>query len=287
MRDDAGWQNGALPRSGFFAESTSDGRGYHRAAESAGLGSHRDNWLIRRFIALESLDDAQREYERVWQNYRTATEPFVLESLDWSGGSPRAGQAESEKLKLKRELHRPDGFSMAAMRFAMDYSQFLIRNNDPARAKELLLEVVLKLDMDRSPSVFAPGRPLRFDEGRDWRVVRDPYGTGRFVQQVGLSRGDFLRRTLGLFRTLQAEPELIAAIDAKIKAGDNRLRRVLARIRLIQAQPEPALTLELAYLDNSKLDEASITVRKATLFDEANKSREAITAAERDRKSVV
>ena len=295
-REDAGWQNGALPSDGFYVEQPAENAGvgrYHFGGSSE-IGSHRDNWLIRRFIALDAPDDARREYERVWLNHRTDTEPFVFEFPQWADGIPRdLDQPDAqgnekvtpdiEQVKLVRELHRPAGFSMQALRFAMDYAQFLVQQERPARAKELLLEVVLKLDMDRSPVTFVSGQPLKFDEARDVRVQRSTSygGWGGSSNHIGLSRGDFLRRTLGLFKTIPAEPELIAAITSKIDAGENRLRRVLARVHLIQAQPEQSLAMELEYLAKSKLDDASIAFRKATLFDAAKQAKAAIAAAER------
>ena len=81
-KDEQGWEQGLLPRGQYFVEPPmSEGRGsYATAPFTTGPGSHRDNWLLRRFLALEAWDDARREFARVWQLHREATQPYVVQT---------------------------------------------------------------------------------------------------------------------------------------------------------------------------------------------------------------
>jgi len=81
-----------------------------------GPGSHRDNWLIRRFIAMDQMEDAAREFERL------------------------------------RVIHQPPHgrpFSPSALLFTLDYAFFLLRTDDDEKAYAELCAPVLVMDMDR------------------------------------------------------------------------------------------------------------------------------------------
>lgn len=65
-----------------------------------GPGSHRDNLLIRRFIALDALDEAQQEFERIH---------------------------ELHKQRLAQRV-APQGYDGRALQFVIDYAYFLKRS---------------------------------------------------------------------------------------------------------------------------------------------------------------
>ena len=48
---------------------------------SLGCGSHSDNWLIRRFVALDAAGDAAKELQRIWQIHR-AQHAALLDRLE-------------------------------------------------------------------------------------------------------------------------------------------------------------------------------------------------------------
>jgi hypothetical protein len=80
-------------------------------------GSHRDNWLIRRFIALEAWPEAEAEFERMWRVHAT---------------------------------RRPnESYFALALQFTLDYAFFLKKRNKPDRAVAVLEEQMLRLDLDR------------------------------------------------------------------------------------------------------------------------------------------
>ncbi|MCD4780011.1 MAG: HEAT repeat domain-containing protein [Candidatus Omnitrophica bacterium] len=85
---------------------------------SYGPGSHRDNWFIRRFIALEAWADAKKEFKRIW------------------------------------ELHRKQKpFSGFGLEFAIDYAHFLEKQNSLGQSLEVLFEVIRSIDMDHNPNL--------------------------------------------------------------------------------------------------------------------------------------
>lgn len=94
-----------------------------------GPGSHRDNWLIRRFIALQAWDDAAREFERVWD--------------------------------IHRHLASGAQFKGLGLRFAIDYTYFLKRRGHTQNALGVLLEPLSRLDLEEPESVFGRGLPGR------------------------------------------------------------------------------------------------------------------------------
>lgn len=89
-----------------------------------GCGSHRDNWLIRRLLALEAYDDAGGEFERIWAIHRE-----------------RAGKGQFDALGLE---------------FAIDYAFFLKKRNQLDNALAVLQEPLLRIDMDRNPGLGVP-----------------------------------------------------------------------------------------------------------------------------------
>jgi HEAT repeat protein len=87
-----------------------------------GPGSHRDNWLIRRFLALDALPDAGREFARIWRLHQPSEQPF---------------------------------FSRMGLRFALDYAFFLLQTDHEEEALEVLLAPLLVLNMDRARGAYS------------------------------------------------------------------------------------------------------------------------------------
>ena len=85
---------------------------------SYGPGSHRDNWFIRRFIALEAWADAEKEFKRIWELHR--------------------------KQKL---------FSGLGLEFAIDYAYFLEKQNSIDQSLDVLIKVIRSIDMDHNPNL--------------------------------------------------------------------------------------------------------------------------------------
>ena len=151
-----GWEQGLLPRTEYFVEPPADANqwGGHAGAMpfTVGPGSHRDNWLLRRFIALETWDEARREFARVWQLHREATKPFFVRVPTYD----RQGQQKG----LERRVVWPTGFNGGGLQFVLDYSYFLQRQNDAEQARAVLIEAAMLIDMDRNPNHRPWGDPI-------------------------------------------------------------------------------------------------------------------------------
>jgi HEAT repeat protein/tetratricopeptide (TPR) repeat protein len=83
-----------------------------------GPGSHRDNWLIRRFIALNAWEDVGQEYQRVWQLHQDRSHGGQLNAL--------------------------------GLQFALDYSSFLALREEPRKAQSILADTILRMDYERN-----------------------------------------------------------------------------------------------------------------------------------------
>ena len=137
-----GWEQGLVPHDYYPVEPPQPGQsdaeelrfaigpGGRGDAEAMpftlGCGSHRDNWLIRRFIALQAWQDAEREFSRIWE--------------------------------VQRQNAGAEQYSGLGLEFTIDYAFFLKRQGHPEEALETLSEPMLRLDMDRNPNARAPGR---------------------------------------------------------------------------------------------------------------------------------
>lgn len=84
---------------------------------TVGPGSYRDNWLIRRLMGLGALEEAEREYARIWS------------------------------LHKKRRQSQFDGLGL---QFVIDYSKFLSERGKGELADSVLLEALSTLNLDRS-----------------------------------------------------------------------------------------------------------------------------------------
>ena len=127
--EDLGWDEGGMPRDYYPVEPPSL-KGGHRlpwfSKEGArpftmGPGSLRDNWLIRRFAALDAWDECGKEYERMWEVHLR-----------------RAGEEQFDGLGLQ---------------FSVDYACFLRAHGDPALAEEVLALPLLRIDFDENPNM--------------------------------------------------------------------------------------------------------------------------------------
>ena len=131
-----GWAEGVIPRDYYpvepvpmQAEQFSPSYGSSILAPfSVGPGSHRDNWLIRRFIALDAWEDAAREFSRIHA--------------------------------LHREYAGDGQYSSAGLQFAIDYAFFLDKQKQPAQALDLLRDVLVRIDMDRVPALRPTTRAM-------------------------------------------------------------------------------------------------------------------------------
>lgn len=105
---------------GYFVEPPAVGPpgsnpGYAAAPFAAGPGSHRDNWLIRRFIALGAVNEAAGEFARVWEIHRSNARPYLLDVVvRWT-----------DKPVHERKVVQPYGFDGRGLQFALHYSFFL------------------------------------------------------------------------------------------------------------------------------------------------------------------
>lgn len=266
-KDEQGWEQGLLPRGQYFVEPPpSEGRIWNMATPfMVGPGSHRDNWLLRRFIALEAWDDARREFARVWQLHREATQPCVIQMPIYK----RTGKVGG----FEKRLVRPTGFSGGALQFALDYGFFLQKRNDADQARAVLIEAMTLIDMDRNPNDRQWGEAIPKDAPVNVpeRSIHDSLNGGG----SGVPRSEFIRLAFGAIKTAGQDEGLVNTLTARIEAGENRLRRVLAQVRLLQGHPDAALRLELDYIVAAKFDALSTAYRRAIVLDSAQKVKEA------------
>ena len=272
-----GGEPGRLPRDEYFVEPLGSGdieggsfwgrRDFPVRYFSMGPGSHRDNWLIRRFIALEAWDDARREFDRVWQLHQAAIQPHVVRLMTYDDQGRQNG--------IRKHIVQPTGFNGQGLRFALDFAFFLQRRNDPDTARHVLLEALLRIDMDRNPNQMNYGQPVPESEGRGL-PERSAQGWGFDLGSAGLSRSEFIRLSYGAIKTYGQEAELVKQLTNRVEAGENRLRRVLAQVRWQQGQADAARQLELDYIAVARFDAVSTAFRRATVFDANLKPQDAV-----------
>ncbi len=292
-----------LPREDYFVEVVQPGGdvsydpGQIFSPFTLGPGSHRDNRLIRRFIAFEAWDDAGREFARVWELHREASRPFVRAVpvlIEQDVAAIRASPADAlhaenvnplgpHRFRLEKRLFRPSGFNGQGLQFALDYAFFLQRRNEPAVARSVLLEPLLAIDMDRDPNSHSEGEKIPADQplpAPERPATGGRFGS-RFGQASGISRKEFIRLVYGDFHTRGQTAELVQALNDRIEAKENRARRTLARIRGHQGLPNEALALELAFIAAGNFDPLTTAFRKGLALDEARKIPEATAEFER------
>lgn len=216
---DQGWDQGLVPRGEYFVDTSA--RNPHTAGGlflpfTIGPGSHRDNWLIRRFIAMDAWAEARREFERVWQLHSEATQPYVIRRQNYDDRFQPRGE--------NRYIVTPDGYGL---RFTLDFAYFLQRQDDSAAAEDVLMTVLLKIDMDRNPRHVSYGAPVAETAGSNLpeRTIH------REFCRASVSRQEFIRLAFDAFRMHGHEAAAVQRLTDEIAAGENRLRRVLAQIR--------------------------------------------------------
>ena len=240
---------------------------------SYGPGSHRDNWLLRRLIALDLTDDAAREFARLWEVHRANTRPYLLASPGDAGKSQPSGKATL--------VVRPPGFNSYGLQFALDYAFFLKRADRASDALAVLLEPLRLMDMDLNPNrthqqPLSDREPQNFPIRNATAAYAFAFGPGR----VGVARKEFIRLAFGEFKSAGQELALLEDLQQQLDRGENRARRVLAQVKLHQGQTAEALALELAYIKHGAFDELSAAYRRGQVFDSSGKPAEAITAFE-------
>ncbi len=226
-----------------------------------GPGSHRDNWLIRRFIALQAWQDAAREFERIWEIHRHDTQPYVVTVNLYE---------EGQVVGHEKRLVRPHGFTGRGLEFAIDYAYFLKRQGRMDKALAVLAEPLLLINMDKNPNAFQKGEVIPSDSPVAYPERTSPVAGRRswgWVGSRGISRKEFIRLAYGEFKEAGKENELVATLMNAIEAGDKRLRRVLARMCLHEGQTDTALRLELAYIEAAGFDALTSAYRRGLLYE--------------------
>ncbi|MCX6873985.1 MAG: HEAT repeat domain-containing protein [Verrucomicrobia bacterium] len=240
---------------------------------SYGPGSHRDNWLLRRLIALDLTDDAAAEFARIRDRHRANTRPYLIEVPQDDDKQQPAGKVP--------QLVRPPGFNSYGLQFALDHAFFLKRTGRSDAALAALLEPLRVMDMDLNPNLTHP-QGLPAGAAPDYPLRNAPldhafaFGPGR----VGVARKEFIRLAYGEFKSAGRDVDLIDELQHQIDRGENRAYRVLAQVRLHQGQAAAALALELAFIQHGTFDELSAAYRRGQVFDSNGQPAEAITAFE-------
>ena len=240
---------------------------------SYGPGSHRDNWLLRRLIALDLTEDAAREFARLWEVHRANTQPYLVLA-------PRYDE-KAQKVGEEKKLVRPHGFNSYGLQFALDYAFFLKRAGQTNNALALLLEPLRVMDMNRNPNL-TPQEPM--PASMPALPVRNAPAFNHFgfgPGTVGVSRKEFIRLTHGEFKSAGREPALVAELQQQIDAGQNRARRVLAQVRLHQGQRDAALALELDFIQHADFDALTVACRRGLAYEEFQQTAEAVAEFEK------
>jgi tetratricopeptide (TPR) repeat protein len=235
-----GWAKGLTPPDYYFVEPPPDppaqrffaGSWLYQPSEpfSRGPGSQRDNWLLRRFLALDAWDDAAAEFARLWEIHRRNSQPYVA--------SFHEATAKPDEFVLRDRVVTPHGFDGQGLLFALDYAYFCKRRQEIDKALAVLREPLLQIDLDRDPNRPEVGEPLPPDKPPPH--PRRPLPTHRWSSRSPVDLGifpgvlphDFIRLTYGEFKQAKKEEPLVRALEKEIAGGRNSLRRVLARIRL-------------------------------------------------------
>lgn len=274
-----GWKDGVMPQD-YYPVEISKTRNFGPqllAPFSFGPGSHRDNWLIRRFIGLGAMEDAAKEFKRIWGIYRQSIKPHVISQKIHN---------ENGKLTEQLFLVKPTGYNGRGLQFAVDYAYFLKRNKSVEKALDLLLDPLLKINMDKNPNLSSRRKmkPVTKEEAAKYPIIKQSQNLSpvfannrvfNFGTSSGISRKEFIRLTYGTFKDAVKEKELVKALHKNIDDGNNKSRRVLACIRLNQNQPEEALKLELDYIKSGKFDSLSATYRRGLIYEKLQKLKEA------------
>ena len=241
---------------------------------TVGPGSHRDNWLVRRFIALEAWDDAARELERIWQIHRQFARPYRFETLVFN--------PETKTSELAILQTQPNGFDGLGLQFAVDYAYFLKRRGQSDVALAVLREPFDIMEVGGAPPAATPttNSDLPLLWRRDFGFFRFGMNSARTAPVARLSPAEFARLAWGEWKDAGRGDELIASLNAQIAGGDNRARRVLALVERHRGQLDSARDLELAWIDNGEFSPFASALQRGIIEAEFGKTREAARAYE-------
>jgi tetratricopeptide (TPR) repeat protein len=236
---------------------------------SFGPGSHRDNRLIRRFIALDAWEDAAREFARIWEIHRRRAQPYIVS----------ASGMNAPTVERQDYLITPAGYDSRSLQFAIDYAYFLKRRNHSDAALDVLLEMLLCMDMDRDPNMNSV-KPISNEDAKPY--PRGDTYTSAYYREIsaGISRKEFIRLAYMEFKTAGKENDLVEKLQAHIKE-ENASRRVLARIFFHQNKKIEAMALELDYIEKSNFPERTATYRRGCIYEEMQKYDRAIEEYEK------
>jgi hypothetical protein len=260
-------EEGDMP-SVYLTEPPEDAKTHYPLTQTfpvfaAGPGSHRDNRLIRRFIALDAFADVEQEFERLWQLYLAGHifPSWEVSSRDDNRFIPTTRYTRSKRaFDTLSEDEETVHLDHRALPFALDYAYFLQKNDHTTTADPLKTgsryEAVLLTALERL-SVVADFQNPRLTK------LKQEYQ-------------DFLRQSYGFFKQAGRESYLLEALEEKIAAGHNPVRRVVAWIYFHRQEPEQALHYELAYLEQAPLDKISVFYRQGKVYETVQQPQKAI-----------
>lgn len=249
-----------------------------------GPGSHRDNWLIRRFIALGAMDDAQNEFARVSDMYERRSEPYIY-------NMPILARDAKGKMASEKRLISPAKYDGKRLQFTLDYAYFLKRRELLDESLELLLQPFHHIDMDHDPnsrSIYT-GKAIDDAEAAKYpeRGESEVYSFWHYRSySAGVSRKEYVRLAYGTYKLAGKEEQLVEALKQQIdspadpKAG-LRAMRLLARVRLHQGRSDEALKLELHYIEKAGFDEWTAAFRRGQIYDNLQENDKAIAEFEK------
>ena len=216
---DRGWDESVVPYN-YYPVETSDAPGFlsfHRHSLSprinpfqSGPGSYTNNWLLRRFIALEEWDDATREFRRIAalhvENIEEAGSPdssaleFAIEFAFYLNKQDKKDEAESYLIKTflalniewSRESPGFDSYSQRPSGISVD--EFIRLGygalKDAGREDELItvlqnsgnpasLQVLAKIEVHRNKPEKALALELQFLEDKRFSPVSKEIRKGK------------------------------------------------------------------------------------------------------------
>jgi HEAT repeat protein/tetratricopeptide (TPR) repeat protein len=261
---------------GYFVEPPANPNvpfpGYPATPFAAGPGSHRDNWLLRRFISLGAVDDASTEFARVWEIHRRNAQPYLADVVVGFNDKP---------VRERKLIYRTQ-FDGRGLQYALHYAFFLKQQDNLEKALQVLGEPLLAIDMDRDPNHLVYSKVGQDDERRYplRNHVRPIQPQMYYWRSTSASRKEFIRLIYGLSKQVGEEDSLVEMLQKEISDGKNRLRRTLARIRYHQSRTDDALKMELDYIELADFDNLSAARRRGQAYEDAGKLAEAAKAYE-------
>ncbi len=199
-----GWAEGWVPYNYYPVEATkirAEGweqnfANWHAPALpfELGPGSHVDNWLIRRFIALEAWDDAQKEFARIQRLHQN--------------------RAETDPL---------------ALQFALDHAFFLRERKQLDKALAILIDLLPKLDLDRRTEIVGlhhwtyPRVPLGISHDEFIRLAygmfKDAGRDTEVVDRLEKAQANLARRVLAKVRMHEGKMDEALTLELAYIAG--------------------------------------------------------------------